>query len=147
MLPLLGQFDQFLEGIAVVFNGIFNALRHLIWHVGAYYTGKLQHVRIHQIPTLPLRVHRRRRLYRRVAVYAIGPNQRLEATRGLLVRRNRSFSPRVYQCVVDPPAARTFSTLSEMVSVSCITSWLSLVYSSISRRMRSPSVRSFSRSR
>ena len=38
---------------------------------------------------------------------------------------------------------RTFSTLSEMPSVSCITSSLSFLYSSMSRLMRSPSVCSF----
>jgi len=53
----------------------------------------------------------------------------------------------INQCAVDPPNARTFSTLSEIVFVSCITCSLSLLYSSISRWMRSPSDRSFSRSR
>ena len=36
-------------------------------------------------PDTPLRVHRRRRLYRRVAVYLIRANQRPPAMRGLLV--------------------------------------------------------------
>src|SRR6516162_7773678 len=47
----LGQFDKFLDGITIVFKGLFNALWHLIWHVGASDAGKLVHVLIHQIPT------------------------------------------------------------------------------------------------
>ena len=53
MLSVLGQFDQSLEGITIVFKGVFNALWHVIWHASACYAGKLQHVIIHQIPTRP----------------------------------------------------------------------------------------------
>ena len=52
-MSLLGQFDQSLERITIVFKGVFNALWHVIWHVSACYAGKLQHVIIHQIPTRP----------------------------------------------------------------------------------------------
>ena len=53
-MSLLGQFDQFFEGITIVFKSLFNALWHLIRHVGARYAGKLRHVLIHQFPTRPL---------------------------------------------------------------------------------------------
>jgi hypothetical protein len=39
ILSLLGQFDQLLDGIAISFKGVFNALWHLIWHVGQCYAG------------------------------------------------------------------------------------------------------------
>jgi putative ABC transport system substrate-binding protein len=53
-MSLLGQFDQFFEGITIVFKSLFNALWHLIGHVSARYAGKLRHVLIHQFPTRPL---------------------------------------------------------------------------------------------
>jgi hypothetical protein len=101
---LLGQVDQCFEGIAVVFKGFFNALWYLIWHVGACYARKLQQVLIHQVPTRPF--YRRRRLYRRVAVYLIRANQRPAAMRGLLVRRNWSLAPPTRPCEVGSAAWR-----------------------------------------
>jgi len=52
-MSLPGQFDQFFGGITIVFKSFFNALWHLIGHVGARYAGKLRHVLIHQFPTCP----------------------------------------------------------------------------------------------
>jgi hypothetical protein len=60
------------------------------------------------------------------------------AARNMSALRNRGGPKALHSSFLRSPwgrstDARTFSTLSEMVFVSCITCWLSLLYSSISR--------------
>jgi len=49
MLFLLGQPDQFLEGVARLFDGAFKVLRHMIGIIGTRDAGELQHVLLQQV--------------------------------------------------------------------------------------------------
>jgi len=83
-------------------------------------------------PVLPLKQGRPQSDRRRIAPV------RTHSSGNMSALRNRGGPKALHSSFLRSPwgrstDARTFSTLSEMVFVSCITCWLSLLYSSISR--------------
>src|SRR6516165_5877432 len=86
-------------------------------------------------PDTPLRGHRRRRLCRLDAVYLIGPNQKLAATRGLLVRRNRSLAP--IGCEVSPDQGGGIRYTTRQSAAAEVVADLQQRSTNLSRRHRS----------